>query len=382
MVSAAPASAGNGGVSYTPTPAVARVTCVKVCASHGRARQGGTLRIVGSGLSGVGKVTFLGVSGKSDDVSVTVHPKSDRRLTLKVPMGAMSGRLALVAPGTVSTTARTKSLRILPPPPPPPTTGQLTPVPGPRDPNGPQLETAISSNVAVAGSSRGITFSYRVTAPAPVSVEVDLLREADGGVVQTWQVPGVQPGAVQTINWQGVSNGELQPDGRYAWRLTATGASGAKARSAQTQDVSRDTFDLHGHVFPLHGRHKFGDGFGVHRKGHSHQGEDILARCGLNILAAEAGTVLYNKRQSAAGNYLVIHGEETGNDYAYMHMRARSPFRRGDHVTTGEAIGNVGETGDATTCHLHFEVWSPPGWYEGGHPFDPLPLLEQWDSYS
>ena len=42
----------------------------------------------------------------------------------------------------------------------------------------------------------------------------------------------------------------------------------------------------------------------------------------------------------------------------------------------------VGETGDAQGCHLHFEMWSPPGWYEGGSPFDPLPELEKWDRYS
>jgi murein DD-endopeptidase MepM/ murein hydrolase activator NlpD len=333
-------------------------------------------------MSGVAKVTFLGAGGKSDDVSVAVKPKSDRSLTVKVPMNAMSGHLALISPGTVSTTARTKPLHILPPPPPPPTTGQLTPVPGPRDPNGPQLETATSSNVAFAGSSRGVTFSYRVTASAPVSVEVDLMNESDGSVVQTWQVPNVQPGVVNSINWQGVTNGSLQPDGRYAWRLIGTGANGAKARSAQVQDVSRDAFDLHDHIFPLLGRHTFGDGFGAQRSGHTHQGQDIMARCGLKIRAAEAGTVLWNKWQSAAGNYLVIHGEETGIDYGYMHMRVRSPFLKGDEVTTGETIGNVGQTGDATAGHLHFEVWSPPGWYTGGHPFDPLPMLEQWDAYS
>jgi murein DD-endopeptidase MepM/ murein hydrolase activator NlpD len=382
LVAAAPASAGNGGVGFTPTPKVTRVKCVKLCASHGRARQTGSVRIVGSGLSGVGTVTFLGISGKSDDVSVTVHPTSDRSLTLKVPLNAMSGRLALIAPGTVDTSTRTPRLGILPPPPPPPSTGQLTPVPGPRDPNGPQLETATSSNLAIAGSSRGITFSYRVTAPAAVSVQVDLVNEADGSAVQSWQVQNVAPGVVGSINWDGMTNGALEPDGLYAWRLTATGASGATAHSAQVQDTTRDAFDLHGHVFPVHGRHTFGDGFGVQRQGHTHQGQDILANCGLKILAAEAGTVLWNKTQSAAGNYLVIHGDETGDDFAYMHMRARSPFQRGDHVTTGEAIGIVGDTGDATACHLHFEAWSPPGWYSGGHPFDALPLLEQWDAYS
>jgi murein DD-endopeptidase MepM/ murein hydrolase activator NlpD len=379
---AAVAEAGNGGVGYTPTPSVARIACVKQCASRGRVRQGGTIRLTGSNLSGVSEVIFLGGPGKGDDVSMRVSTTSNRKLTLKVPMNASSGRLSLEAGDTVTTSARTKALSVLPPPPPPPTTGELTPVPGPRDPNGPQLETATSTNVAFAGSSRGITFSYRVTAPSGVSVQVDLLRASDGGIVQTWQMPNVQPGAVQSITWRGVSAGELQPDGRYAWRLTATGATGAKARSAQVQDLTRDSFDLHDHFFPVRGSHSYGDPFGVARKGHTHQGQDVMARCGLKLAAVEAGTVEYNKSQSAAGYYLILHGDETGTDYGYMHMRAPSPFRAGDHVTTGEVLGNVGDTGDATACHLHFEMWTPPGWYNGGHPFDPLPSLKQWDAYS
>jgi murein DD-endopeptidase MepM/ murein hydrolase activator NlpD len=369
-------------VSFTATPQVSRMVCVKSCASRGRARQGGTVRLVGSGLSGVTKVTFLGARGKSDDVTVRVRPSGNAKINVKVPLNAMSGRLALVAPGAVTTSATTSSLTILPAPPPPPTTGQLTPVPGPRDPGGPQLETATSTNVAYAGSSNGVTFSYRVSAASPASVEIDLLRETDGSVVQTWQVPAVQPGVVNNITWSGMSNGQLQPDGRYAWRLTATGASGAKARSAQVQDDTRDSFDLHDHIFPVRARHTFGDGFGAQRQGHTHQGQDILAACGSKLAAVEAGTVLYRRFQSAAGYYLILHGDETGSDYGYMHMRAPSPFAPGDHLSTGEVLGNVGETGDATACHLHFEMWTAPGWYNGGHPFDPLPSLQQWDAYS
>ena len=35
-------------------------------------------------------------------------------------------------------------------------------------------------------------------------------------------------------------------------------------------------------------------------------------------------------------------------------------------------------TGNASTCHLHFEIWTAPGWYEGGSPRDPKPDLERW----
>jgi murein DD-endopeptidase MepM/ murein hydrolase activator NlpD len=39
----------------------------------------------------------------------------------------------------------------------------------------------------------------------------------------------------------------------------------------------------------------------------------------------------------------------------------------------------VGETGDATACHLHFELWQGR-WWAGGHTIDPLPFLKAWDA--
>jgi murein DD-endopeptidase MepM/ murein hydrolase activator NlpD len=65
-----------------------------------------------------------------------------------------------------------------------------------------------------------------------------------------------------------------------------------------------------------------------------------------------------------------------------MHLAQPSPLRAGDQVRTGQPIGLVGDTGDATACHLHFEIWIAPGWYEGGSPIDPLPYLTKWDRYS
>jgi murein DD-endopeptidase MepM/ murein hydrolase activator NlpD len=54
----------------------------------------------------------------------------------------------------------------------------------------------------------------------------------------------------------------------------------------------------------------------------------------------------------------------------------------GDPVRTGQPIGIVGDTGNASACHLHFEIWTAPGWYEGGSPIDPYPYLKKWDAYS
>ena len=58
-----------------------------------------------------------------------------------------------------------------------------------------------------------------------------------------------------------------------------------------------------------------------------------------------------------------------------MHLREAALVDQGDHVYTGQLIGHAGDTGRADGCHLHFEIWTAPGWYSGGHPVDPLPSL-------
>ena len=132
-------------------------------------------------------------------------------------------------------------------------------------------------------------------------------------------------------------------------------------------------------VFPVRGHHTYGDGLGA---GRNHEGQDILAKCGKPVVAAQAGRVGYVDYQSAAGNYVVIDGPGKAADTVYMHLLHRASVRKGQRVQAGQKLGLVGQTGDATTCHLHFEMWSPPGWYKGGSVIDPLPYLRRWDKTS
>lgn len=127
-------------------------------------------------------------------------------------------------------------------------------------------------------------------------------------------------------------------------------------------------------VFPLTAEYSYGSATNSFGGGRGHQGQDILTRCDARIRAVYGGEVHYSGYQSAAGNYLVINADD-GSSQTYMHMAEPSPLKKGDTVLAGERIGNVGQTGRASTCHLHFELWTAPGWYQGGRATNPRPLL-------
>ena len=125
-------------------------------------------------------------------------------------------------------------------------------------------------------------------------------------------------------------------------------------------------------AYPVDGAHHDGDGFGD--RGGEHKGQDIMADCGTPLRAVKDVTVRRVATEAAAGRYVVLHDSGSGDDYVYMHMSAVD-VATGDTPSAGEKVGTVGQTGDATACHLHFEDWTAPGWYAGGHARDPIALL-------
>jgi murein DD-endopeptidase MepM/ murein hydrolase activator NlpD len=133
-------------------------------------------------------------------------------------------------------------------------------------------------------------------------------------------------------------------------------------------------------VFPVAGAYTFGQGVGAPRQGHSHQGQDIMAACGTPLVAVSRAKVKFVSFQSLAGNYVVIRNKKLHQDYMYAHLAARASVTKGTVVQPGQQIGIVGQTGDATACHLHFELWLGK-WYRGGHPVDPMPYLQTYQGY-
>lgn len=126
-------------------------------------------------------------------------------------------------------------------------------------------------------------------------------------------------------------------------------------------------------VFPVGDHYEYVDSWGDSRSGgRRHEGTDILAPEGTPLHAVESGVITQVSSHHLGGLTLKILGD-SGSLYYYAHLSAYGPQVVGDHVTVGEIVGYVGDTGNARgTDHLHFQ-WSPSG--EEGGWVNPYPLL-------
>jgi murein DD-endopeptidase MepM/ murein hydrolase activator NlpD len=345
----------TGGDAAPGSPKIAAASCANqrawTCA------RGQVLTIAGDELEGVRAVVFLGGRGRRDNVRVRVHRRMAARgeLLTVVPRRARSGRVRVI--GMIGRPAVSAApLHVL---------AEL-----------PAIDDAGRLNKLVAGGRREAHVAYRVNGtPAPDAV-IEAVRLPQGTVVKTWPLVATPDGAA-TVSWDGFDGEDAAPTGTYLLRLNAAAAGAA------TLDEGSDTqFDLLQALFPIRGRHRIGRSvtqrFGGPR---GHQGQDTFARCGTPLAALTKGVVQYAGYQGAAGNYVVVRRPD-GESYAYMHLREAPAVERGDRIFTGQRLGHVGQTGHADGCHLHLELWTAPGWYAGGHPYDPAGALERWDAWS
>lgn len=357
-----PATAGagpSGGAQAPDRPTVDELVCISTpkvrCPESGALVKGGKVVVKGSDLQATSTIVFQGGRSRADDVRVRPGRSTERRVEASVPARARSGRVVLE-----SSLGRRASA-------PGPVSLEAPPEPEP-------IDAAPGASFFFAGK-RQPAFGFEVS--RPLEARVELVRAQDGLVVRTWEVQA-EPGRRIEVRWDGTGPGGSQPSGRYKFRL-----AGETSSAAALEPDSADGFGFYDHVFPIRGRHDLGqsatNGFGG---GRGHKGQDMFAACGTRLAAARGGKVQVAGFHSAAGNYVVIDGNGTEDDYVYMHMKEPALVRTGDRVFTGQAIGEVGETGRASGCHLHFEMWSGPGWYAGGRAFDPLPSLRAWDEYS
>jgi len=102
--------------------------------------------------------------------------------------------------------------------------------------------------------------------------------------------------------------------------------------------------------------------------GRRHTGIDFPASAGAPVGAAGRGVIAFAGWNTGGYGYLVVVRHRLGFESWYAHL-SRVAVARGQAVTGGTRIGNVGSTGRSTGPHLHFEV------RRFGTPIDPMPRL-------
>ena len=87
-----------------------------------------------------------------------------------------------------------------------------------------------------------------------------------------------------------------------------------------------------------------------------HTGTDLSVACGTPVLAATNGKVIIRTDQGWAGRWLVEVCTGAGPAHHLVRPHADARRRTRPAVSAGQQIGEVGDLGNATGCHLHFEV--------------------------
>src|SRR4051794_10984583 len=188
----APAAAHAQTTPPAAAPAViARVDCAAACGGPGAVRPGSLVRVRGRVLARADQVVFMGGLGEADDVLADVVVRRKTSADVKVPLGALSGPVAVVdLDGAVSAASAPLVVESLPPG------------------SAPAVELGVRTprfyyDAAVPATLRFVVHG----APAPAAV--DVAREDDGVVVAHWDLPSVAPEVVTTVTWDGLAGGKV-----------------------------------------------------------------------------------------------------------------------------------------------------------------------------
>lgn len=156
------------------------------------------------------------------------------------------------------------------------------------------------------------------------------------------------------------------------------------------------------YVFPVDGKASYA------RKHHDYPASDIISPCGSPVVAVTDGVVLEVSREDTynakaddgalrGGLFISLLGDD-GVRYYGSHLREVLPGVEANvRVVAGQKLGEVGDTGDAGACHLHFGIspvcartadwwtrrgtiwpWSYLDSWRAGQPKSPVAEISEW----
>ncbi|WP_042346299.1 peptidoglycan DD-metalloendopeptidase family protein [Bacillus massiliigorillae] len=128
-------------------------------------------------------------------------------------------------------------------------------------------------------------------------------------------------------------------------------------------------------VWPVEGA--ISDYFGS--RGGEHKGIDIAGVVNTNIKAVSKGIVSKSYYSNTYGHVVFILHQEEGYETVYAHLNTRL-VSEGDDVNQGQVIGKMGNTGNSSGTHLHFEVHKRHWSVAKENAINPLIVLHKQES--
>ena len=116
---------------------------------------------------------------------------------------------------------------------------------------------------------------------------------------------------------------------------------------------------------PLKGNNKVTSPFGprihpISGQQSDHNGVDIISLDNQTIYAPEGGKITAARKSNAPGGgygYYIKMVGDSGHEHILAHMKSKSfEVSTGDLIDQGDALGTIGETGNVTGKHCHWEV--------------------------
>ncbi len=226
---------------------------------------------------------------------------------------------------------------------------------------------------------RPAIFRFAIDGRRKRNVVVQVKRKgSDPAIVRRYVIKGVAPARHPHVDWDGRVDGgkRYARQGAYKFKVRAKHGGAAITKDA----AGKPKAGFFKHKFPVRGAHSYGDGLGA---GRGHRGVDIFAAAGRRSRPrAPVESSTRPTRAPAPATTSSSTARAPARTTSTCTCSGASPLRAGDQVRTGQRIGLVGESGNAQGCHLHFELWGAPGWYEGGEFVDPVPRMRAWDRWS
>lgn len=142
----------------------------------------------------------------------------------------------------------------------------------------------------------------------------------------------------------------------YAVADPKEGKKVTKKKPTKTPEAKLEEIQWESMVMPCEGEITSSFGKRVHpitNEVREHNGIDIKAPTGTEVVASISGTVTDVGYDTEKGNYIVVERDNIKTTYSQL---SGTNVEKGDSVNASQTIGAVGSTGASTGAHLHFEV--------------------------